>query len=60
MAWNEEDVLWIIERVIKDFEDDSPDAGYGYEAKRMAKSILNRLNNYGIVDTYEWVDTGDG
>jgi hypothetical protein len=37
-----------IESVIKQFEEDSPDAGYGYEAKEMAKAILAHLHSKGV------------
>jgi len=57
-----------IEAVIQAFEDDSPDAGYGYEKGKMAQAILEKLHSQGCVwktgrglpDKWRMVACGNG
>jgi len=38
-----------MESIIQEFEDNSPDAGYGYENRAMADRILSYLHSKGVV-----------
>ena len=45
----QEEIREGIESVIQGFEDNSPDAGYGYEKEDMALAIVSELHSQGVV-----------
>ena len=49
MATKQEEIREGMEAIIQKFEDDSPEAGYGYEKREMVAELRNFLHSKGVV-----------